>query len=349
MTFHALSEKGLPPLPSLAKGKQGAGHPKVSVIVANFNGAHLLPDCLASLVTQDYQPLQVIVADNGSVDESQQVAAAFPVHFLALGRNCGLSAANNRGAEAADGDLLLFFNNDMRFDAACVGALVTALMAEGEAVFAADALQYDWEGKRVIHGRGYLRRGNFVTGLLPGIVLRYENQCQAPADVPWGNTANLMVWADKFHALGGFDESLFIDWEDVDLCWRAALRGWRTIFVPDAHVFHRVAASYDGVSHEMRRHRLLSQERNKQRFLLKTMPPGLLAAFVLQQLLRVAGYSLRGRPRQSSIILQAFGQNLRQLPFLLQQRRAVLRSASVASAALLRRFVGTGASLPAPR
>ena len=314
-------------------------HPKVSVIVANFNGAHLLPDCLGSLVTQDYQPLQVIVADNGSVDRSQQVAARFPVRFLALGRNYGLSAANNRGAETADGDLLLFFNNDMRFDATCVSELVAALLAAGDAVFAADALQYDWEGKRVIHGRGYLRRGNFVTGLLPGIVLRYENQCPGPADVPWGNTANLMVWADKFRALGGFDESLFIDWEDVDLCWRAALRGWRTIFVPDAHVFHRVAASYDGVSHEMRRHRLLSQERNKQRFLFKTMPRSLLAAFLLQQLLRVAGYVLRGSPRQSSIILQAFGQNLRQLPFLLRQRRSVLQSASMASAHLLHRFI----------
>ncbi len=323
------------------------GHPKVSVIVANFNGAHLLPDCLGSLVTQDYRPLEVIVADNGSADESQQVAARFPVSFLALGRNYGLSGANNRGAEAARGDLLLFFNNDMRFDATCVSALVAALVAAGDAAFAADALQYDWAGNRIIHGRGYLERGNFVTSLLPGIGLRYENQCQAPADVPWGNTANLLVWADKFRSLEGFDESLFIDWEDVDLCWRAALRGWRTIFVPDAHVFHRVAASYEGVSREMRRHRLLSQERNKQRFLLKTMPPSLLATFLLQQILRVAGYALRGSPRQSAVILQAFWQNLGQLPFLLSQRRSILQNSSVASADLLHRFVTTGTALAA--
>src|SRR2546430_323067 len=89
--------------------------PLISVVVLNFNGADHLDDCLASLVRQTYEPTEVIVADNGSTDASAEVAARYPVRWEPLHANHGFARGNNLAAEKACGALLLFVNNDMRF------------------------------------------------------------------------------------------------------------------------------------------------------------------------------------------------------------------------------------------
>src|ERR1700674_5304857 len=98
--------------------------PLVSAIVLNFNGARYLPDCLSSLISQTYSNLEVLVADNGSTDDSKIVAAAFDVGWVQLERNFGLAHANNLAVSHAKGSLLFFVNNDMRFDPSYVEALV---------------------------------------------------------------------------------------------------------------------------------------------------------------------------------------------------------------------------------
>ena len=72
-------------------------HPFVTAIVLNYNGAHLLPDCLSSLRSQDWPALEILVVDNGSIDDSASVAASYNVRWLPLGQNLGFSRANNQG------------------------------------------------------------------------------------------------------------------------------------------------------------------------------------------------------------------------------------------------------------
>src|SRR5207247_474866 len=118
--------------------------PVVSTIVVNYNGSHLLPDCLGSLQKQDVDGHEIIVVDNGSIDESAEVIGRFGLRLLALGRNYGLPAAYNRGAEIAAGRYLFFVNNDMRFEPDCVRELADALAAR-PGVFASDPMHYDWD------------------------------------------------------------------------------------------------------------------------------------------------------------------------------------------------------------
>jgi len=219
--------------------------PLVSAIVVNWNGARDLETCLPTLLAQSYRPLEIIIVDNASTDGSADVANRFGVRWVALDRNVGLAPALNKGAEWASGELLLFLNNDMRFHQAFVESMAMPMLRDPN-VFAVDALQYDWEGSRPVHLATRLAREprahNLCHALVPGLHA-YQETCSSPTEVLMASAANMMARNAMFRALGGFDERLPLGYEDLELCWRAWICGWKTVFAPAAACWHRVGAS----------------------------------------------------------------------------------------------------------
>ena len=212
--------------------------PKVSAIVANWNGTRDLEDCLPSVVGQDYPEFEVIVVDNGSEDNSQEIVKRIGAQWVPLGYNAGLAAALNAGADVATGEILLFLNNDLRLRADFVRKLTRPAL-EDSTVFAADALQWDWDGRLRVHGRTrFIARSRWLGCI--DLLQDYPTVC-APTFL--ASAANALVRRWMFEKLGGWDPAYVIGWEDVDLFWRAWQRGWPTVFVPDAVCWHRVGAS----------------------------------------------------------------------------------------------------------
>jgi GT2 family glycosyltransferase len=122
----------------------------------------------------------------------------------------------------------------------------------------------------------------------------------------------MLVRRDRFLELGGFDETFFLDWEDLDLCWRAWLRGWPTVYVPDAWLRHRVGAV---TSAEAAPRRLASSHHNILRFALKALPPAAAARVVAGELLRW--------PRYPAAIARALARVAIELPEIVRLRRAM--------------------------
>ena len=217
---------------------------KVSVVIVNWNGAHHLRICLPSLRAQTCGPLEIIVVDNHSSDDSEEVVREFQAKWLPLKQNIGLAPALNRGAAIATGDWLLFVNNDMRFDPGFVASLLEPLKAD-EQIFATDAMQWNWEGTAREHqaARLFTRRTNRAwPELVPGL---YFCQQEAPANskVFMASAACMLVRRRFFDQLQGFDDRLPLGYEDAEICWRAWLRGWKTVYVPKAVCWHRVGSS----------------------------------------------------------------------------------------------------------
>lgn len=327
----------------------------VSVIIANYNGAHLLADCLHSLAEQDAGELDVQVVDNGSIDDSAEVASKYACRFVSLGSNHGLGAAYNRGAELARGDYLFFVNNDMRFERSCVTRLREALEADPER-FAADPLQYNWDGDRVIHARSALEPITsifevFSKSLIPVPPLKasYTVACASVVAVPWGCGGCLLIRREMFESLGGWDEKFFMDMEDVDLCWRAWLRGWPTVFVPSASLRHKWGASNDdqlqaAKPEHVRKHlpqtsfrRLVSQQHNHLRFALKVLDLRSVFALVGIKLVAAAAYVIR-RPVIAVAIVRAFASVAVDLPAICLIRSRIARSSCISSRRLIRAF-----------
>jgi GT2 family glycosyltransferase len=219
--------------------------PLVSAIIVNRNGAHHLRICLPSLLAQSYKALEIIVVDNASADESGEVAKEFGARWLPLDTNLGLAPALNRGTAVAGGEFLLFVNNDMRFDERFVATLIEPLMHD-EDIFAADALQYNWEGTTIGHSATCVTKAPsqrmMSIELVPGLYLSQEEKTEITPAV-MASAASILVRKPCFQKLGGFDERLPMGYEDVEICWRAWIHGWKTVYVPNAICWHRVGSS----------------------------------------------------------------------------------------------------------
>jgi GT2 family glycosyltransferase len=227
----------------------------------------------------------VIVVDASSAAGSIGVAEKYHARVLEQ-PNRGLGFLYNRGAAAANSSFVLFLNNDVALEHDCIEELASAL-TDDPSRFAADARQLDWDGKRTIHARTTLTRGRLVREFLPGLHLDPVAPSEGTVATVCANGAAMLVRRDLFNELGGFDETFFMEWEDLDLCWRGWLRGWPTVYVPSAALRHRVGAA---TGKDMSARRQASSHHNILRFALKCLPVGAAARVFAGELLRWPRY-----------------------------------------------------------
>jgi N-acetylglucosaminyl-diphospho-decaprenol L-rhamnosyltransferase len=288
----------------------------VTAVVGNYNGETVLADCLASFHVQTLEATTVIVVDGASTDASRSVAESFAATFIAE-ENLGLGRLYNRGVAEAATDFVFLANNDIALEPTCLERLVYALEANPSA-FAADARQLDWSGERTIHARTTLARGALLREYLPGLHLDHNVPAEHLVPTVCANGAAMLVRRQMFQELGGFDETFFMEWEDLDLCWRAWARDWPSLYMPDATARHRVGAV---TSSAVRPRRAASSHHNLMRFALKCLPRAAAARVVIGELLRL--------PRHPRSISSGFVTLVRERAEILGYRRANFPSSAL--------------------
>jgi GT2 family glycosyltransferase len=286
--------------------------PDAAAVIGNHAGEHLLADCVASLRAQTHAPAEIIVVDGGSRDGSVAVARELGVRVLER-ENVGLGFLYNEGARAAGAELVLLLNNDVSLDERCL-ELLTAALSSDDSLFAADPRQVSWDDGRTIHARTTLRRGRLFREYLPGLHLDHVVPAETTVPTVSANGAAMLVRRERMLALGGFDETFFMEWEDLDLCWRAWLRGWATVYVPDSVVRHRVGAATASAASQ--RPRSASSHHNLVRFALKCLPADAAARVVIGELLRL--------PRHPRLIAPALAR-------IVAESREIMRARQLAS------------------
>jgi GT2 family glycosyltransferase len=303
--------------------------PLVSVVIVNWNGAHHLRVCLPSLLAQSHQPLEVIVVDNCSSDDSVAVTEEFHASWLPLSENFGLAPALNQGAAIAGGQFLLFVNNDMRFDPGFIAALLKPFSSD-DRIFATDGMQYYWEGSNAAHLAVRLTKypplGCSSAELVPGLFF-YQQLVSQPETVFLASAACMLVRKSVFTEIGGFDNRLPMGYEDAEICWRANALGWKIIYVPTAICWHRVGSS--GRSLEGARFNFRGILKGRLLLATKLLP---LRYALVTWLISAAGL-LRdlGRPRWPFAkdrvkVLLEFTQLI---PQFLREKRALFRAAGI--------------------
>ncbi len=294
--------------------------PRASILLLNWNGAALLPRCLAALQAQTCQDFEIVLVDNGSTDGSVDGLEAYrlPIHLIRLNENRGFAAANNLAARQARGDWLVLLNNDAFPEPGWLAALLEAAERfRGAAAF----------GSRMIRaGQPHLLDGTGDLYHISGLAWRrhYNQPLSAAGDQPdeifSANAAAAMIRRDLYLQLGGLDEDFFAYHEDVDLGFRIRLRGFDCMYVPGA-VVHHIGSATTSVRSDFavyygHRNLVWSYFQNMPGFLLwKYLPAHLLAGLVFLGL-----YTLRGQGRA---IWRAKWDALRGLPRALRKRRAL--------------------------
>lgn len=212
----------------------------VSVVIPNWNGSQRLETLLKQLPAQTSPIAEVIVVDNGSQDNSVDIAASLGARVIRFERNAGFSAAVNRGVAECNSTCVAILNNDVRLQPDWLARLVAQLevpgvwFATGKLLNAKRPDTVDGSFDAISRGGCSWRCGH---GRADGPVWNKGGEVFFP---PF--TA-LVMKTDLFRRVGGLDERLESYLEDVDFGLRSGSKGYTGSYVPGAVAFHEGSAT----------------------------------------------------------------------------------------------------------
>jgi len=220
--------------------------PFVSIIVVNYNGKHFLGECFASLENLEYprDKFEVILVDNASTDGSvQYVREIFSwVNILQLDKNYGFCKPNNDGVKIANGEYVVFLNNDTAVTKEWLSELVKGALSEEQIASCASKMLYH-DRRDVINtagGKITIIGGGFYKGYGDKDSLKYSKL----EYTGFGCGAGVLVKKELFQCVGGFDEDYFASCEEHDLGWKLWLYGYKVLYVPTAVMYHKESGTY---------------------------------------------------------------------------------------------------------
>ena len=219
---------------------------KTAVVILNYNTRQylerFLPDLIASCEGLD---AQVIVADNASSDGSVELMKErFPeVPLIVLDQNYGFTGGYNKALQQIEAEYFVLINSDIEVPSDWLRPLSDWMDAHPECGACGPKLlsyarrnhfEYAGAAGGLMDSFGY----PFCRGRILQHIEKDEGQYDTPADVLWVSGACLMVRAQLWKALGGLDERFFAHMEEIDLCWRLQLNGYKVTMVPYSQVWH---------------------------------------------------------------------------------------------------------------
>lgn len=224
---------------------------RIAVVILNWNTEGFLKEFLPSLVrsVSRIDDAEVVLADNASTDGSMKVMAdLFPqVKTLSFDRNHGFTGGYNKAFkildEAEKPEYFVLINSDIEVTDNWLKPLVGWMDTHPDCGACAPKLHSFQEREKFEYAGaagGYIDR--FGYPFCRGRVLKRLDtdwgQYDTPEDVMWATGACLMVRSSVYRELGGLDERFFAHMEEIDLCWRMQLSGWRITVVPESLVYH---------------------------------------------------------------------------------------------------------------
>ena len=213
MVFDAVPRERAPKPPHTGTTEQSQ-QPLVSVVIVSYNQARFLPDAIASVLAQTYENVEIIVVDDGSIDDAAAIAKSFTGVRYMRQENCGLSAARNAGLQASQGKYTVFLDGDDRLLPQAVEAGIECFREYPDSGFVFGGYRHFFgEGSRPATQRDAVVTGDYYWDLLHGNFI--------------GMHATVMYSRDVLESLGGFNSKLRAA-EDYELYLRIARR-WEVV------------------------------------------------------------------------------------------------------------------------
>ena len=219
---------------------------KTAVVILNYKTRNYLEQFLPGLIAScEGLDAGVVVADNASADDSVEfMKNRFPeVPLIVMDKNYGFTGGYNRALELVEADYFVLINSDIDVPQGWLQPLVEWMDSHPEcgacgpkllSWYQRDTFEYAGAAGGLVDSFGY----PFCRGRIMQKVEKDQGQYDEPADVLWCSGACLMVRSSVWKALGGLDDRFFAHMEEIDLCWRMQLRGWKVTLVPASYVYH---------------------------------------------------------------------------------------------------------------
>jgi GT2 family glycosyltransferase len=309
-------------------------HPQIAIVILNWNGAKLLQQFLPSVIQYSQSDsCEVIVADNGSTDESLWVLKEqFPqVTLLDLKENYGFARGYNEALKHMDADYYVILNSDVEVTLGWLESPIR-LMETDKTIAAVQPKILSYHQKTHFEyagaAGGFIDRYGypFCRGRIFDQVEEDKGQYDSEIDIFWATGACMFVRAEPFHEAGGFDANFWAHMEEIDLCWRLKNLGYRIVYTPESRVYHLGGGSlaYDNPR------KLFLNFRNNLWLLYKNLPGNQLfhILFIRMILDGIAALKLVGEMNFNGIksVLKAHWHFYKSLNELHRKRMSVLRN-----------------------
>ncbi len=309
-----------------------------AVVILNWNGRKHLEQFLPSVVEHTPQSVDIVVADNGSTDDSVGfLRREYPdIKLVLLDRNYGFADGYNRALKQVDAECFVLLNSDIEVTEGWLEPLVATLQNNSQVAAVApkllsyverESFEYAGAAGGFIDYLGY----PFCRGRILSTIEQDKGQYDTPCEVFWASGAAFCCKADVFRALGGFDADFFAHMEEIDLCWRMQLQGYKVMVEPRSVVYHLGGGTLPNESPR----KLYLNYRNNLAMLYKCAPTmqRIVVAIVrpLSDLLSVVLYLLKRQTNLAAATLKAYRDFFAWHSALAEKRRAIRSSCRLES------------------
>lgn len=219
--------------------------PSVAIVILNWNGRSYLEKFLPSVLSSDYENYRVVVADNASTDNSINfLKEQFPqVELIILSQNFGFAKGYNEALKKVKADYYVILNSDVEVTPAWLNPVIELLENEERAAACQPKIlsyhnknyfEYAGAAGGWIDSYGY----PFARGRVFEFCERDKGQYDTPQEIFWATGAAFIIKSKVYQQLQGFDEYFFAHMEEIDLCWRIQLAGYKIYCCPASTVYH---------------------------------------------------------------------------------------------------------------
>lgn len=229
---------------------------EIAVVILNWNGKHHLETYLPSVV-ENSSEADIIVIDNFSTDNSVEfLKEKYPqIKQIQNHSNGGFAKGYNDGLKKLKGEYkyYILLNSDVRVTPSWITPILKYLKANPEVSCAQPKILADKRPTFFEHAGaagGFIDKNGypFCRGRIFSEVEEDINQYNQSSEIFWATGACMFVNANIFHEIGGFDEDYFAHMEEIDLCWRMKLKGYKVYYCADSVVYHLGGGTLDYLS-----------------------------------------------------------------------------------------------------
>ncbi len=301
-----------------------------AVVILNYNGEQLLREYLPSVVAHTPASVDIIVADNGSSDNSVRLLREefSCVKIITLNKNYGFAEGYNRALERVESDYVILLNSDVEVSEGWCEPLIQELKSDEsigaiapKILSATDHNQFEYAGA----AGGYIDYLGFpfCRGRVLATTERDEGQYDDKRELFWVSGAAFCCRLSTFRQMGGFDADFFAHMEEIDICWRMQLAGYNIRVVPQSRVYHLGGGTLNAQSPT----KLRLNYRNNLAMLYKCASPTQRAVVAvvrpITDMLAAIIYLCKGEWANAKAVISAYSEFFAWHKALSQKRKAI--------------------------
>ncbi len=307
---------------------------KLSIVILNWNGSGYLQRFLPSIIRySSYEWAEIVVTDNGSTDNSKDIIEKeFPsVKYIQLDKNYGFADGYNRALKLIEADYYLLLNSDVEVTENWLNQLVDTIQSDNKIgacqpkiLSLNDQKRFEYAGA----SGGFIDRFGypFCRGRILNVMEPDEGQYNMPISVFWASGAAMMVRAEVWKKLGGFDSDFYAHMEEIDLCWRMKNIGYKVAVCPQSVVYHLGGGSLSYGNPV----KIYLNFRNNLFLLFKNLPKGMLfpvlTARIILDVIAAIQFLVTGQVKAFSKVFLAQRDFHRSISSLVRKRKNLVHN-----------------------